>query len=62
MSGRGPQTYKKRQKEMQRKERQQEKMAKRLQKRQEGRNPDAAEPDAAARPEPAETSATLSAE
>jgi hypothetical protein len=31
MAGRGPQTFKKRQKEQQRKEKQQEKMAKRLQ-------------------------------
>ena len=35
MAGRGPQTYKKRQKELQRKERQQEKAAKRLQRKQE---------------------------
>src|SRR5215212_9716678 len=35
MAGRGPQTYKKRQKEQQRKERQQEKAAKRLQRKQE---------------------------
>ncbi|HEY7307016.1 MAG TPA: hypothetical protein VH601_23015 [Bryobacteraceae bacterium] len=34
MSGRGPQTFKKRQKEQQRKERQQEKMAKRLQRKE----------------------------
>jgi hypothetical protein len=35
MAGRGPQTYKKRQKEQQRKERQQEKAAKRMQRKQE---------------------------
>ncbi len=35
MPGRGPQTFKKRQKEQQRKERQQEKMAKRLGRKQE---------------------------
>ncbi len=35
MSGRGPQTFKKRQKEQQRKERQQEKLAKRLQRKHE---------------------------
>jgi hypothetical protein len=34
MAGRGPQTFKKRQKEQQRKERQQEKMAKRLQRKE----------------------------
>ena len=34
MPGRGPQTFKKRQKEQQRKERQQEKMAKRLQRKE----------------------------
>jgi len=37
MSGRGRQTFKKRQKEQQRKERQQEKLAKRLQRKHEGR-------------------------
>lgn len=36
MAGRGPQTFKKRQKEQQRKERQQEKAEKRIQRRQEG--------------------------
>jgi hypothetical protein len=43
MAGRGPQTYKKRQKEQQRKERQQEKAAKRVQRKQEkltGTGPD----------------------
>ena len=35
MAGRGPQTFKKRQKEQQRKDRQQEKMEKRLQRRRE---------------------------
>jgi hypothetical protein len=34
MAGRGPQTFKKRQKEQQRKEKQQEKMARRLQRKQ----------------------------
>ncbi len=34
MAGRGPQTFKKRQKEQQRKERQQEKIAKRLQRKE----------------------------
>ena len=34
MPGRGPQTFKKRQKEQQRKERQQEKMAKRMQRKE----------------------------
>ncbi len=34
MAGRGPQTFKKRQKEQQRKEKQQEKLAKRLERRQ----------------------------
>jgi hypothetical protein len=38
MAGRGPQTYKKRQKEQQRKERQQEKAAKRLQRKQDKPN------------------------
>jgi hypothetical protein len=36
MPGRGPQTFKKRQKEQQRKERQEEKMAKRLARKQQG--------------------------
>jgi hypothetical protein len=35
LAGRGPQTFKKRQKEQQRKEKQQEKLAKRLQRKQE---------------------------
>lgn len=50
MPGRGPQTFKKRQKEQQRKERQQEKMAKRLARKDErplaaseGENPTEAE-------------------
>lgn len=38
MPGRGPQTFKKRQKEQERKERQQEKMAKRLQRKVERAN------------------------
>jgi hypothetical protein len=49
MAGRGPQTYKKRQKEQQRKERQQEKAAKRLQRKQDkltGTGPSYDEPDA----------------
>jgi hypothetical protein len=56
MAGRGPQTFKKRQKEQQRKEKQQEKLEKRLQRKQQKEdgtwNPDAGddvdtEPDAA---------------
>ena len=39
MAGRGPQSFKKRQKEQQRKEKQQEKAAKRLQRKSEGDNP-----------------------
>jgi hypothetical protein len=39
MAGRGPQTFKKRQKEQQRKEKQQEKLARRTQRKQET-NPD----------------------
>ena len=39
MPGRGPQTFKKRQKEQQRKERQQEKMAKRLARKDENSRP-----------------------
>ena len=51
MAGRGPQSFKKRQKEQQRKERQQEKMARRLERKrqsQSGAQPvvDAAEPAA----------------
>jgi hypothetical protein len=38
MAGRGPQTFKKRQKEQQRKERQEEKNAKRLQRKQDALN------------------------
>ena len=61
MPGRGPQTFKKRQKEQERKERQQEKMAKRLQRKAEraagaGSHPDhgvAEHPDA---PEPVQES------
>lgn len=37
MAGRGPQTFRKRQKEQQRKEKQQEKLARRLQRKQEPR-------------------------
>lgn len=44
MAGRGPQTFKKRQKEQQRKERQQEKMAKRLQRKQEPKSGPIIEP------------------
>jgi hypothetical protein len=40
MAGRGPQSFKKRQKEQQRKEKQQEKLAKRLQRKQEPRPED----------------------
>jgi hypothetical protein len=36
MAGRGPQTFKKRQKEQQRKEKQQEKIAKRLERKRQG--------------------------
>jgi hypothetical protein len=39
MSGRGPQSFKKRQKEQQRKEKQQEKVAKRLEKKPDGTSP-----------------------
>lgn len=39
MPGRGPQTFKKRQKEQQRKEKQQEKMAKRLARKEESASP-----------------------
>ena len=51
MPGRGPQTFKKRQKEQERRERQQEKMAKRLQRKTETDSPtdeqDLLDPDAA---------------
>jgi hypothetical protein len=64
MAGRGPQTFKKRQKEQQRKEKQQEKLAKRLQRKQEKQdgtwNPDAdidVDPDAPI--EPVETNDEL---
>lgn len=40
MAGRGPQTFKKRQKEQQRKEKQQEKIAKRLERKRQGPSPD----------------------
>lgn len=42
MAGRGPQTFKKRQKEQERKDRQQEKRAKRLERKQAGEQPDGA--------------------
>jgi hypothetical protein len=45
MAGRGPQSFKKRQKEMQRKERQQEKLAKRLQRKHEKTEPSAEDHD-----------------
>jgi hypothetical protein len=47
MGGRGPQSFKKRQKEQQRKEKQQEKVAKRLERKRLGLNPesDADDPD-----------------
>ena len=45
MSGRGPQTFKKRQKEQQRKEKQQEKIARRLQRKQESRDAPERGPD-----------------
>lgn len=44
MAGRGPQSFKKRQKEQQRKERQQEKLAKKLQKKLEPRTSEQDEP------------------
>jgi hypothetical protein len=47
MSGRGPQTFKKRQKEQQRKERQLEKLAKRIQRKEESRNQEPPADDAA---------------
>lgn len=46
MGGRGPQTFKKRQKEQQRKERQQEKIAKRLERKQGIRPPEDGDPEA----------------
>lgn len=70
MAGRGPQTFKKRQKEQQRKEKQQEKIAKRLQRKQEKTdptlNPDGVEPDfdefqPANQPEAATTDAATTA-
>jgi hypothetical protein len=45
MAGRGPQTFKKRQKEQARKEKQQEKIAKRLTRKQQGDRPDEPEED-----------------
>jgi hypothetical protein len=48
MGGRGPQSFKKRQKEQQRKEKQQEKVAKRLERKRLGLNPESdtdADPD-----------------
>ncbi len=45
MAGRGPQTFKKRQKEQQRKERQEEKLAKRLQRKQESTSGAPVDPD-----------------
>jgi hypothetical protein len=49
MAGRGPQSFKKRQKEQQRKEKQQEKLAKRLERRRQGSQP--GEEGGAAEPE-----------
>jgi hypothetical protein len=46
MGGRGPQSFKKRQKEQQRKEKQQEKVAKRLERKRLGLNPEGDAPDA----------------
>ena len=43
MAGRGPQTFKKRQKEQQRKEKQQEKLAKRLARKRQNRSPNTSE-------------------
>ena len=48
MPGRGPQTFKKRQKEQQRKEKQQEKMAKRLARKDEGARPAAGDQETGA--------------
>ena len=45
MAGRGPQTFKKRQKEQQRKERQQEKFEKRLQRKAESENRERSGPE-----------------
>jgi hypothetical protein len=45
MAGRGPQTFKKRQKEQQRKERQQEKMEKKLQRRRESEDREGSGPE-----------------
>jgi hypothetical protein len=47
MPGRGPQTFKKRQKEQERKERQQEKMAKRLARKDESARPNTDDQEAA---------------
>ena len=58
MAGRGPQTFKKRQKEQQRKEKQQEKMAKRLQRKQEKQD-GTWNPDAETEPEPVESNTDL---
>lgn len=45
MAGRGPQTFKKRQKEQQRKEKQQEKMEKRVQRKQDSEGRDGSGPE-----------------
>lgn len=46
MAGRGPQSFKKRQKEQQRKEKQQEKLAKRMERRLHPAGPEESEPGA----------------
>jgi hypothetical protein len=58
MAGRGPETFKKLQRERQRKEKQQEKIAKRLQRKQEKRNPDDLGPEVAERGEEDEAPST----
>lgn len=64
MPGRGPQTFKKRQKEQQRKERQQEKMAKRLARKQEtgGGTAGAQEPAVEETPQPNAPNGDVAAE
>ncbi len=56
MAGRGPQSFKKRQKELQRKERQQEKLAKKLQRKHEKGGSSTEEPDSPETDEPFEIS------
>ncbi|MGH9559200.1 MAG: hypothetical protein ACRD30_08155 [Bryobacteraceae bacterium] len=54
MAGRGPQSFKKRQKEQQRKEKQQEKIAKRLERKRLGPAPESDEPDTIEAPDTVE--------